>query len=174
MYHNFILYIFGTFNYLTTIAESWKRAPNFSKGHHANLGNRMSTRMECWIRVYVLAWLFVSIKYSHTYTRTHYTPVPLPVRSRLCQPGDQHPWSHCSLHLLARRPSCRDLLGCPDCQGEGCVLTLGPINQGIVDKRLQQGEEGLATSTQNTEDIFTWNSEQTLCKLVIFFSHQSI
>ncbi len=80
---------------------------------------------------------------------TPYLPVPLPLWSRLCQPSHQHARGHLALHLLARGPRGGVPRGSHG-QREGGILSLGPVDEGIVDKGLEESEEGLATTAKDT------------------------
>ena len=90
-------------------------------------------------------------------------PVPLPLRSRLCQSNDKHPRCHFLLHLLPRGPPCL-FCCCPHGQGKCCILTLCPVNQRIIDKGLKKIEEGLSSTTKDFQDVFTGDSEEALGK----------
>ena len=54
------------------------------------------------------------------------------------------------------------VLGRADGQGEGSVLTLSPVNERVIHECLQEGQEGLTTTTKNTQDFLTRYSKQTL------------
>ena len=47
-------------------------------------------------------------------------------------------------------------------QGKGSVLALSPVDERIVHKRLQQSEQCLSPSPQNTQNVLTGDAEQTL------------
>ena len=135
------------------------RADGISK----DLGLAVETREDAGVRGQLLPRLgnLVKVELEGEQHRAQALSVPLPVRAGLREPRHQQPRGHLPLHLLAGGAAGL-VLGGGNGQGEGRVLALGPVDEGVVDEGLQERQERLAAATEDAENVLARDTKQAL------------